>query len=188
MAMTFSVGDLSALVQMIISVFGLLVSLVTLLFLVRYASDTKRLADDTKRLADISVRQIEEVSVPYLTVRWIPQGRRVPGTGHNSDGGWYLFNVGRGPALNVSSIGKKADGSPLESHEAVQHRIVQMDNLADVIVDAPMLLAPPIHALLKNGNAIEFMYVSLTGLRYRSLITEIGRLQSKVVFSRVADG
>lgn len=173
-------------VEAVCAICSVLVSVFTLFYLVRYAYDTKRLANDTKRLADIAVRQIDETSVPYLTVRWIPQGALVPGKDYHSSGSWYVLNVGRGPALNLSAIGKKADGSPLEGQDAVQHRMVQMDDVADVIVDAPMRLGPGSGSILSNGLAIELTYNSLTGLRYRSLITQIGRYQSKVIFANVS--
>jgi hypothetical protein len=85
----------------------------------------------------------------------------------------------------MSSMGKKVDGSLLEGQEAVQHRTAQMNDIADVIVDAPMKLGPAGNTLLESGLAVEFTYHSLTGLRYRSLITRIGRYQSKVIFSKV---
>ena len=173
-------------VEAVCAILSVLVSTTTLFYLVRYASDTKRLANDTKTLADIAVRQIDETSVPYLTVRWIPEGSIVPGqVHHRSSGAWYVLNVGRGPALNLSSMARKVDGSPLESQEGVQHRTAQMDDIADVIVDAPMQLGPRSDTLLKSGLAVEFTYHSLTGLRYSSLITQIGRYQSKVIFSKL---
>jgi len=61
MGLTFSVGDLSALVQIAVSLISLIVAIVTLLILFRYARDTKT-------LAKVAVRQAEEG--PFRTSHW----------------------------------------------------------------------------------------------------------------------
>jgi hypothetical protein len=70
----------------------IILSGITLYYLIRYASDTKKIATGTKQ-------QAEGLARPHLIVR--------PGEPNKVDRheqqGWYVENVGSGPALNVRS-------------------------------------------------------------------------------------
>ncbi len=112
----------------------IILSGITLYYLIRYASDTKRIAESTKQ-------QAEGLARPHLIVR--------PGEPNKVDRheqrGWYVENVGSGPALNVrSSAFGQAEGFSYAS------------------------ISPGVHEAkpLRNQTAATFFCTSLSNTEY----------------------
>jgi hypothetical protein len=96
MGFTFSVGDLSAFAEVIVSGLNLIVAVVTLLILWGYARDTKA-------IAKTSVLQAEESSIPYLSIR-VDVGEIFTS--------YVIVNQGPGPALDIVLSVQESTGNP----------------------------------------------------------------------------
>jgi hypothetical protein len=76
---------------------GLLVNVVTLIYLIRYAADTRRLAVDTQKLAENSQRQLTFSERPFIAlVSSYDEEISAPLV--------YAHNQGVGPSLDASAV------------------------------------------------------------------------------------
>jgi hypothetical protein len=172
----WAIHQFSPAIQAIASILGFILGCATLYYLIGYAKDTKR-------LADVSVRQLDDACIPYITVRFIPRNAKVPGTDVTSEGAFYVRNLGRGPALNLASEARKRDGSAVDSIDASQFGWIEGELGAD-LMDSYFLLGPGAQRILKSNHVLELTYESLTGCRYVSRISE-GSGGTKVQFDRL---
>ena len=105
----------------------------------------KEYAADTKKIADASVRQLESSQAPFVTPVL------------TVDEGWRLENQGVGPAINGTM-----------SFVQNGQQSISLPNLsAGAILNLHNVLAP----LVGNQGGIEIQYESLSGRKYRTLVT-----------------
>jgi hypothetical protein len=172
MGLTFGAGDVSAGVQAVCAMLGLIVAVVTLLILIFYARDTKR-------LADVAVRQAEEGSIPYLTVVWKKEERQVLAfgseflpTGLQTTHPQYLYiaNEGRGPAISIVLEGEMVT-NPGASKPEWQ---AATENVGDLAVGQSIRMEEWAQFSAYNGGMLKLRYSSLSGLGYESTYQELG--------------
>jgi hypothetical protein len=165
MGLTFSVGDLSPLVQTIVSISSLIVAVVTLVILVQYARDTKTLAKS-------STEQLEQSYVPYVTVS----------DQRNTGLMWRLsfINEGKAPAVHIEITYKKYDHE-LEDGEIVFKPITLRIN--DLAVGARPF---DLQDRLSSRDGIVVKYESLTGQSYETKVgLNFTHQPSSISFRRV---
>jgi|SRR5439155_3598654 len=121
-------------------------TLLTLIVLKRYASDTKT-------IASASVSQLENSQMPFLAIVMRPSTRE-------SEGGWGIQNQGFGPAVNVRYSGHSREASHTQSIEPLAKGAIEAVH-AD-IADAFNLKRP-----------VVIEYESLSGLKYRTIVTMV---------------
>jgi hypothetical protein len=121
-------------------------TLLTLIVLKKYASDTKT-------IANASISQLENSQMPFLAIVMRRSTRE-------SDGGWGIQNQGFGPAVNVSYSGHGREASHTQSVEPLAKGATEAVH-AD-IADAFSLKRP-----------VVIEYESLSGLKYRTIVTMV---------------
>jgi hypothetical protein len=125
----------------------LILSFLTLLVLIKYAYDTSQ-------IAKASISQTENSQMPFLAVA-------MRETMQDRQGGWAIENQGFGPAINIRYSLYDANG-------AKQWRLT-----ASLAKGAEYRAAHnEISEALRQGREFEIEYESLSGRRYRTVVTQ----------------
>lgn len=134
-------SNIPSWIQAVAAVCLVILTALTLIVLRKYAADTKT-------IADASASQTENSQMPFLAVAASEQGGP----------GWGIYNQGFGPAINVS----------YSRYDRGQREMQQIAPLApgrSYTVHNEYLQAVGI------PGGFEIQYESLSGLKYRTLIT-----------------
>jgi len=123
----------------------------------------KEYAADTKTIANASASQTESSQMPFLAVAAGEQGA-----------GWGIYNQGFGPAINITY--SKYDG---QGHK-------EMQPIAPLAAGARHTVHNEYVDARDNGREFEIQYESLSGLRYRTLITWDEQGSAVIQFQRPA--
>jgi hypothetical protein len=147
--------DISAttsVIQAIATGVLVLLTLLTLVVLVRYAADTKR-------IAEVSIAQTENSQMPCLVVVMLEEG---------GSRGWAIENQGTGPALNIRFTGSDGGNQPIMKTipplAAKAHRFVHND-IAEVFTRWP--------------QDFKINYESLSGMKYSTTLDMRGEMQTQ---------
>jgi hypothetical protein len=181
MEMTFSVGDLSSLIQATISFLTLVVGVVTIIILVGYARDTKT-------LADCAVKQAEEATVPYLMIKAVDQAN--PFAVHViailNQRVLMIVNRGKGPAIGIELIASTAaKGEDPPSDQLPLGYSFRTESIGDLATDEEAPLPDWVRTSIANGKHVTLTYESLNGLPYRSIFVPSGALSGQHRFERL---
>jgi hypothetical protein len=182
MEMTFSVGDLSSLIQAIISCLTLVVGVVTIIILVGYARDTKI-------LADCAVKQAEDATIPYLMIKAVDQVTPfvfLPAITSLSHRVLMIVNRGKGPAIGIQLIASTAaKGEDPPSDQLPLGYSFRTESIGDLATDEEAPLPDWVRTSIAYEKHVILTYESLNGLRYRSTYVPSHPLSGQHLFERL---
>jgi hypothetical protein len=182
MEMTFSVGDLSSLIQAIISFLTLVVGIVTIIILVGYARDTKT-------LADCAVKQAEEATIPYLMIKPVDQASSfvaLPAIANLSHRVLMIANRGKGPAIGIQLIASDVTKwKDVPSYRVPVEFAIRVVSIGDLATDEEVPLPDWMRTGIGYKKRVILTYESLNGLRYRSIFVPSGPLEGQHRFERL---
>ena len=159
-------SNTSAWIQAGAAIVGAVLSLVTLMVLIRYAADTKK-------IAEASVSQIENSQIPFLTVAWRDVSDK-------ASEGWEIQNQGAGPALSIRFTQYDLEEWRSVADIAKADRRVEFhNNIKQHIQNIPQ-------ERFKN-RPFKIEYSSLSGVRYRTTVERLPNKELQTKFERISE-
>ncbi|PYX33187.1 MAG: hypothetical protein DMG77_00775 [Acidobacteria bacterium] len=147
-------ANVPAWIQALAAVCLVILTLLTLIVLKGYAADTNT-------IAQASVSQLENSQMPFLAVAF----------GDQEGGGWGIYNQGFGPAINISYSRydrERREMFPIPPIAPGRRQIVHNEYA---------------HAV-GNPAGFEIQYESLSGAKYRTLISWDEQGTARVQFQK----
>ena len=152
--------DAPSWIQAGAAIVGALLTLLTLIVLLRYA-------DDTKKIAEASASP-EEREMPFLTVTWTERSADQPAPR------WIITNQGNGPALDVRFRTYSTDGEehwrPIAGFGKGQKRAAFDKHIRQHIQDVP-----------SRNRPFVIQYKSLSGLAYSTVIERLSNDEKDLI-------